>query len=132
MIPALDLIQGVRPDNKIKGMFRVSLLQQRQGLGRVGVAGPLQLKVRVRKMRVAGNGQAHHVPAFFPLGYRVILLMGRMAGRHEPDLVQPVFQIGLFPQPQMPIVNGVKGSPQNSDFTQFTLPTPPAFRLTYF
>ena len=125
--PLFDLIQGICPYDEIEHVLPIFLTQQGQGLGGVGITLTPQFKIRIQEIGSICNGQFNHTLTHLSLSDFMIFFMGRISCGHEPDCIQPKLLISFPAQPQMTIVDGVKGPAQYSYFCQ----TNPFFTYLY-
>ena len=114
-MPAIEIIHCIRSGDKEKLRTIEILPKLRNRIHRIGRSGSLEFNVRYGKIRILLHGaRCHSKPVLRRSGVYSIL-MGRTRGWNKNDLIQGGSRAYHLCRDQMPDVNGVKGSPHDSN-----------------
>ena len=114
VIPAGKGKPVVRTDNQVESNRRISLFQLLKGVDGIGGPGKMKLEVRRTELGIILYGQPHQLQTEF-IGHQVLPHLERIAGCDEkPKLVQPLELSQVISQRQMPNVDGVERTAEDT------------------
>ncbi len=96
-------------------MRAVFLLEQPDGVDRIGLSGPADLDIGYGEEGLRRNRQSDHLVTVLGGSEVAIFFMRGIACRNEQDLVEAERLAGLPGNRQMTVVNGIEGSAEQAE-----------------